>query len=162
MARPAAILAAIGALALARGAKAFSPAARSLCASAAARATSSSSAALRSASDPHLEIRPRAPTDALTSPTLLQKLRLRLGLGKDLRERVVHKYFHGVDTQNIPQIVDCFSEEGATIRDICSLANRDVSSYEEVGKEVTPEFLGERCREFLAAHPDCKVMFRYA
>lgn len=39
--------------------------------------------------------------------------------------------------------------------------NRDVS-YEDVKSLVSPEFLGERCREFLEAHPDAVVMFHYA
>jgi hypothetical protein len=112
---------------------------------------------------PHLHTTPRAPsssTSSSSSPSLLQKLRLRLGHGKHLREAVVHKYFHGVDTKNIPQIVECFHPDGAIIRDVSSLANKDVS-YEEVGKVVSAEFLGERCREFLEAHPDAKVMFHY-
>jgi len=95
-----------------------------------------------------------------TSPNILQKVRLRLGFAKHLRERVVHKYFHGVDTKNIPQIIECFQPDGAIIRDVCSPTNRN-ATYEDVGKLVTPEFLGERCREFLAAHPDAKVMFHY-
>ncbi len=112
-------------------------------------------------SQPQLQLQPIAPTDNITGlPLLIKKIGLRLGRGKQLREEVVHKYFHGVDTKNIPQIVECFHPNGAIIRDICSLANRDVP-YDQVGKKVTPEFLGERCREFLAAHPDCKVKFHH-
>mmetsp|Transcript_3984 Transcript_3984/g.8815 ORF Transcript_3984/g.8815 Transcript_3984/m.8815 type:complete len:239 (+) Transcript_3984:86-802(+) len=111
---------------------------------------------------PHLHTRPLPPPmTSAAAPNLLQKVCLKLGLAKNLRERVVHKYFHGVDTKNIPQIVECFQPDGAIIRDVCSLTNRDVS-YEDVGKMVTPEFLGERCREFLAAHPDANVMFHYS
>mmetsp|Transcript_25788 Transcript_25788/g.46723 ORF Transcript_25788/g.46723 Transcript_25788/m.46723 type:complete len:263 (-) Transcript_25788:325-1113(-) len=118
--------------------------------------------------DPHLQTRPLPPpssstpttTTSSSPPAIFQKIRLRLGFAKHLRERVVHKYFHGVDTKNISQIIECFHSEGAVIRDICSLSNRD-ASYEDVGKLVTPDFLGERCREFLAAHPDAKVMFHH-
>ncbi|KAL7499877.1 hypothetical protein ACHAWT_008725 [Skeletonema menzelii] len=112
-------------------------------------------------SQPQLQLRPIAPTDNITGlPLLINKIGLKLGRGKQLREEVVHKYFHGVDIKNIPQIVECFHPDGAIIRDVCSLANRDVP-YEQVAKMVTPDFLGERCREFLAAHPDCKVKFHH-
>jgi hypothetical protein len=123
--------------------------------------TISALAARRSIQQPQLQTLPISPTDNITGlPLLIKKIGLKLGRGKQLREEVVHKYFHGVDTQNIPQIVECFHPEGAIIRDICSLANRDVP-YDQVGKLVSPEFLGERCREFLAAHPDCKVKFHH-
>eukprot|EP00584_Thalassiosira_punctigera_P024815 CAMPEP_0172556364 /NCGR_PEP_ID=MMETSP1067-20121228/65690_1 /TAXON_ID=265564 ORGANISM="Thalassiosira punctigera, Strain Tpunct2005C2" /NCGR_SAMPLE_ID=MMETSP1067 /ASSEMBLY_ACC=CAM_ASM_000444 /LENGTH=244 /DNA_ID=CAMNT_0013345157 /DNA_START=48 /DNA_END=782 /DNA_ORIENTATION=- len=127
-----------------------------------ATSTSSSVTSLgASSNEPHLRPRPRPPSKSTTDPNFLQRIRLRLGFAKGLRERVVHKYFHGVDTKNIPQIVECFEADGAIIRDVCSLSNRD-ASYEDVGKLVAPEFLGERCREFLAAHPDAKVMFHYS
>ena len=118
---------------------------------------------LRSSS--HLETSPLAPPPSSSSARLsiLQKLSLKLGYGKSLRERTVHTYFHGVDTKNIPQIINCFSKDnGAIIRDVCALSNRD-ASYEELGKKssVTPDFLGERCNEFLGAHPDCCVKFHY-
>eukprot|EP00578_Thalassiosira_sp_NH16_P015463 CAMPEP_0181126580 /NCGR_PEP_ID=MMETSP1071-20121207/27717_1 /TAXON_ID=35127 /ORGANISM="Thalassiosira sp., Strain NH16" /LENGTH=249 /DNA_ID=CAMNT_0023212215 /DNA_START=15 /DNA_END=764 /DNA_ORIENTATION=- len=122
--------------------------------------SASSSSILKDSHDPHPQTtHPLPPIASLASPGTLQKLRLRLGLGKELRERVVHKYFHGVDTKNIQQIVECFHPDGAVIRDISSVANRDVP-YEDVGRMVSPQFLGERCREFLEAHPDAKVMFR--
>ena len=128
------------------------------------RSSSTSSTALCMSNElPHLQTQPLPPKASLTSPNLLQKLRLRLGFGKALRERVVHKYFHGVDTKNISQITECFPPTpggSAIIRDICSLTNRDVM-YEDVGKMVTAGFLGERCREFLDAHPDAKVLFHY-
>lgn len=149
-------------------ASAFSPIARSFSPAIATSFVISSSRSILSTgledstsnNDPaHIQTQPLPPIKSLTSPTILQKLLLSLGYGKELRERVVHKYFHGVDTKNIPQIVECFHSNGAVIRDICSWANRNVS-YENVGKLVPPEFLGERCRDFLAAHPDAKVMFR--
>ncbi len=110
---------------------------------------------------PQLQTRPIAPADNIAGfPLLIKRIGLKFGRGKQLREEVVHKYFHGVDTQNIPQIEECFHPEGAIIRDVCSLTNRDVS-YDQLGKLVSPQFLGERCREFLAAHPDCKVKFHH-
>lgn len=110
---------------------------------------------------PQLQTRPIAPTDNITGFTkLIKTIGLKVGHGKQLREEVVHKYFHGVDTKNIDQIVECFHQDGAIIRDVCSLANRDVS-YDQVGKSVSPQLMGERCREFLAAHLDCKVKFHH-
>ncbi len=109
---------------------------------------------------PQYQTFPLPPLPSLTSPSILQKLRLKLGFGKALRERLVHKYFNGVDTQNIQQIAECFHPDGAIIRDVCALTNKDVP-YDEVGRLVSPEFLGERCREFLVAHPDADVLFHY-
>ena len=97
----------------------------------------------------HLQSSPLPPPKS-SKPSKLQSIQLKLGYGKSLRERTVHSYFHGVHTKNIPQIVNCFSKEGCIIRDVCSLANRDVS-YEELSKKVLPDFLGERCNEFLMA-----------
>ena len=77
-------------------------------------------------------------------------MQLKIGYGKSLRERTVHTYFHGVHTKNISQITNCFSNEGCIIRDVCALTNKDVD-YEELSKLVMPEFLGERCNEFLMA-----------
>jgi hypothetical protein len=36
---------------------------------------------------------------------------------------------------------------------VCGVSNSE--------RLATPEELGERCMEFLAAHPDTKVMFHY-
>lgn len=68
------------------------------------------------------------------------------------REEVVRRYFDGVTTKNPNQIYSCFAEE-AYITDICSInaSKRRVSS----------ELLTDRCMEFLAAHPDCRVDFHY-
>ena len=98
---------------------------------------------------PHLQSSP-LPPPTTSKLSIIQSIQLKLGYGKSLRERTVHAYFHGVHTKNISQIVNCFSEEGCIIRDVCSLANREVS-YEELSKEVMPDFLGERCNEFLMA-----------
>ncbi|KAL7453822.1 hypothetical protein ACHAWC_005465 [Mediolabrus comicus] len=116
---------------------------------------------LGSIKQPQLQTRPISPANNITGlPLLISKILLKIGHGKHLREEVVHKYFHGVDTKNIPQIIDCFHPDGAIIRDVCALTNRDVS-YENVGKLVSPQFLGERCNEFLNAHPNCIVKFHH-
>ena len=98
---------------------------------------------------PHLQASP-LPPPANTEPSIVQSIQLKLGYGKSLRERTVHSYFHGVHTKNISQIINCFSKEGCIIRDVCALGNKDVD-YEELSKNVMPEFLGERCNEFLMA-----------
>mmetsp|Transcript_13573 Transcript_13573/g.25505 ORF Transcript_13573/g.25505 Transcript_13573/m.25505 type:complete len:195 (+) Transcript_13573:75-659(+) len=89
------------------------------------------------------------------SPRLnpVQKFLLKIGRGKNLREEVVSRYFDGVRTQNREQIVSCFHSSGTTIRDVCGVSNTE--------RLATPDELGERCMEFLAAHPDTKVMFHY-
>ena len=107
---------------------------------------------------PHTYTEPLAPVDSLEKPSAIQRLRLRLGFGKSLRERVVHKYFHGVDTRNISQIRECFNAEGATITDI---RNRPDGSTQNPSNTVTPAFLAERCEQFLNAHPECDVKFYY-
>jgi hypothetical protein len=86
-------------------------------------------------------------------PNLLQKALLKAGGGKKLREEVVARYFDGVQKQDREQIVSCFNPSGTKIRDVCGVSNSE--------KFATPDDLGERCMEFLAAHPDTKVMFHY-
>lgn len=108
---------------------------------------------------PHTLTEPLAPIDSLARPSALERLRLRLGYGKSLRERVVHKYFHGVDTRNISQIQECFNAEGATITDI---RNRPDGSTQNPSNTVTPAFLADRCQQFLTAHPECDVKFYYS
>jgi len=68
------------------------------------------------------------------------------------REKVVFKYFDGVNKKDRDQIASCFGEK-TVIRDVCS-----INSCE---KEVKPGDLADRCMEFLQAHPDCKVDFHY-
>ena len=86
-------------------------------------------------------------------PNLLQRMLLRAGGGKVLREQVVERYFNGVQLQNREQIVSCFSPDGTKIRDVCGVSNSE--------RLATPDELGERCMEFLAAHPDTTVLFHY-
>ncbi|KAL7439846.1 hypothetical protein ACHAXM_006902 [Skeletonema potamos] len=92
---------------------------------------------------PQLLTRPISPSNNFTGfPLLIQTIGLKLGRGKQLREEVVHKYFHGVDTE----------KKNASSR----------GGNHQVGKLVSSQFLGEeRCREFLATHPDCKVKFHH-
>ena len=97
----------------------------------------------------HLQSSPLLPPTT-TKPSIIQSIQLKLGYGKSLRERTVHSYFHGVHTKNISQITNCFSKDGCVIRDVCALTNKDVD-YDELSKRVMPEFLGERCNEFLMA-----------
>ena len=89
----------------------------------------------------------------LPKPNLVQKLLLKAGGGKALREQVVERYFNGVQLQDREQIVSCFSKDGTKIRDVCGVSNSE--------RLATAEQLGERCIEFLAAHPDTKVLFHY-
>ena len=90
---------------------------------------------------------------APTKPGLFQKALLKMGRGKRLREAVVERYFDGVQKQDREQIVSCFNPSGTTIRDVCGVSNSE--------RMATPEELGERCMEFLAAHPDTVVKFHY-
>ncbi len=64
------------------------------------------------------------------------------------REEVVRRYFDGVTKKNREQIQSCFADE-ACITDICSI---NASK-----RSVRSDLLAERCMEFLAAHPDCRV-----
>lgn len=64
------------------------------------------------------------------------------------REEVVFRYFDGVTRKNRDQIQSCFADE-ASITDICSL---NASK-----RMVDSDLLADRCMEFLAAHPDCRV-----
>jgi hypothetical protein len=86
-------------------------------------------------------------------PNVVEKTLLKIGRAKKLREEVVERYFDGVLKQNRQQIVSCFNPSGTKIRDVCG-----VFSGERV---ATPDELGDRCMEFLAAHPDTKVMFYF-
>ena len=67
-------------------------------------------------------------------------------------EDVVRKYFDGVNKKDPEQIKSCFSEK-ATIRDVCGI--------NDTKRDVVAQDLADRCMEFLAAHPDCKVDFHY-
>jgi len=78
---------------------------------------------------------------------------LKLGFQKKLREELVYKYFDGVNKKDRAQISSCFPKEGATIRDVCGVSNSE--------KIVSNDVLADRCMEFLAAHPDCKVDFHF-
>ena len=91
------------------------------------------------------------PVSALSAPNVAQRALLKLGGGKKLREAVVERYFDGVQDQNREQIVSCFSPSGTKILDVCGVSNSE--------RIATPAELGERCMEFLAAHPDTKVKF---
>ena len=86
-------------------------------------------------------------------PNVFQKLLLKVGRGKKLREEVVSRYFDGVLKKDRDQIYSCFNPEGTKIRDVCGVSNSE--------KLATPDDLADRCMEFLAAHPDTKVMFHY-
>jgi hypothetical protein len=90
---------------------------------------------------------------ATTKPNVLQKALLRVGGGKQWREQVVARYFDGVEKQDREQIVSCFDPSGTKIRDVCGVSNS--------ARTATPDELGERCMEFLAAHPDTQVLFHY-
>jgi len=67
-------------------------------------------------------------------------------------ENVVRKYFDGVNKKDPKQIESCFDSK-ATIRDVCGIS--------DTKRNVMPKDLADRCMEFLAAHPDCKVDFHY-
>jgi hypothetical protein len=86
-------------------------------------------------------------------PNLVQRALLKVGGGKGLREKVVARYFDGVHQQNREQIVSCFNPMGTKITDVCALHSSE--------RIAMPDELGERCMQFLAAHPDAKVMFHY-
>ncbi len=88
-----------------------------------------------------------------SGPNMLQRALLKVGRGKILREKVVERYFDGVHKQNKDQIIGCFNPSGTKIRDVCGLSTGE--------RVATPDQLGDRCMNFLAAHPDIKVMFLY-
>lgn len=67
-------------------------------------------------------------------------------------EDVVRRYFDGVNKKDPDQIKSCFEEE-ATIRDVCGM--------NDAKRSVRSQDLADRCMDFLAAHPDCKVDFHY-
>lgn len=90
---------------------------------------------------------------SVSKPNFLQKALLKVGRGKGLREQVVERYFDGVRQQNRDQIISCFHPQRTKIRDVCGVSNSE--------RVATPEQLGDRCMEFLAAHPDTQVLFHY-
>eukprot|EP00640_Fibrocapsa_japonica_P007597 CAMPEP_0113937712 /NCGR_PEP_ID=MMETSP1339-20121228/4276_1 /TAXON_ID=94617 /ORGANISM="Fibrocapsa japonica" /LENGTH=155 /DNA_ID=CAMNT_0000940583 /DNA_START=103 /DNA_END=570 /DNA_ORIENTATION=+ /assembly_acc=CAM_ASM_000762 len=81
----------------------------------------------------------------------MQKIKLKAGFGKNLRENVVFNYFDGVNKKDREQIKSCFDPSGTKIRDVCGVSNTE--------KQCTPDMLADRCMEFLAAHPDTVVDF---
>ncbi|KAG7350777.1 hypothetical protein IV203_010137 [Nitzschia inconspicua] len=90
---------------------------------------------------------------AAGTPNILRRAILKVGGGKRWREDVVNRYFDGVQQQNRDQIISCFDPRGTKIRDVCGVSNSE--------RMATPVELGERCMEFLAAHPDTMVKFHY-
>ena len=93
------------------------------------------------------------------SPNLIRKAFLKLGLGIQWREEVVECYFDGVQQQNRDQIVSCFAPSGTKIRDVGILATSTNSDISE--RLASPDQLGDRCMQFLAAHPDTRVKFHF-
>ena len=67
-------------------------------------------------------------------------------------EETVRRYFEGVNQKDPDMIRSCFGET-ATIRDVCGI--------NDTTRSVPAQDLVNRCMEFLAAHPDCKVDFYY-
>lgn len=96
---------------------------------------------------------------ANSPPNLFQKTLLKLGLGKHWREAVVECYFDGVQRQNRDQIVSCFAPSGTKIRDVGILAASTNNNKSE--RWATPDQLGDRCMQFLGAHPDTRVKFHF-
>lgn len=86
-------------------------------------------------------------------PNVVQKVFLKVGRGKKWREAVVERYFDGVQNQDRDQIVSCFDPNGTKLRDVCGVSNSE--------RIATPDDLGERCMEFLVAHPDTTVKYHY-
>lgn len=66
-------------------------------------------------------------------------------------ENVVRRYFDGVNKKDPEQIRSCFGEEAT----ICDVVVSDAK------RNVKAQFLTDRCMDFLAAHPDCRVEFHY-
>jgi len=72
-------------------------------------------------------------------------------------EDTVRRYFDGVDRKDAAQIRSCFGTQ-ATIRDVCGVSD----TSDTAGVRTVPSVqLVDRCMEFLAAHPDCRVDFHY-
>lgn len=84
--------------------------------------------------------------------SFMNRLRLKAGGGSGLREEVVGRYFDGVTKKDRDQIASCFGKV-ATIRDVCGLSTAE--------RSASCDDLADRCMDFLAAHPDCKVDFHY-
>eukprot|EP00293_Proteomonas_sulcata_P000181 CAMPEP_0184321370 /NCGR_PEP_ID=MMETSP1049-20130417/118700_1 /TAXON_ID=77928 /ORGANISM="Proteomonas sulcata, Strain CCMP704" /LENGTH=180 /DNA_ID=CAMNT_0026642163 /DNA_START=87 /DNA_END=629 /DNA_ORIENTATION=- len=91
------------------------------------------------------------------SPSGLQGLGMRLSLklpyiGDRKREQVVKNYFAGVNEKDKEKIAACFADNNV-ISDV--MGTKKGALVEADGK-----FMADRVGDFLAAHPDAKVMFR--
>ena len=67
-------------------------------------------------------------------------------------EETVRRYFQGVNDKDPNMIASCF-QDTAMIRDVCAL--------QATSRTVEASVLVDRCMDFVAAHPDCRVQFHH-
>ena len=67
------------------------------------------------------------------------------------KEEVVNRYFDGVNKQDGDLMASCFADK-VELRDMCGPSKGKI-------RYATNKDMADRCLEFLAAHPDCKVEF---
>lgn len=70
------------------------------------------------------------------------------------KEKVVRRYFDGVNKTDPEMMASCFSEK-VELRDMCGPSKGEP-------RHASSKGMADRCMEFLAAHPDCKVEFQHA
>ena len=69
----------------------------------------------------------------------------------EVKEDVVRRYFDGVNQQDADMMSSCFAEQVELI-DMCGPSKG-------IPKFASCQEMADRCMEFLAAHPDCRVEF---
>jgi hypothetical protein len=67
------------------------------------------------------------------------------------KEAVVRRYFEGVNKKDPKIMSSCFAEK-VELRDMCGPSNGEP-------RMALSKDMADRCMEFLAAHPDCRVEF---
>jgi hypothetical protein len=67
------------------------------------------------------------------------------------KEAVVRRYFAGVNAKDREMIMSCFADT-VELRDMCGISRG-------APRMAKASDMGDRCMEFVAAHPDCEVHF---
>lgn len=69
------------------------------------------------------------------------------------KETIVRRYFDGVNKKDQEMMASCFAEK-VELRDMCGPSKGEP-------RYASSRDMADRCMEFLAAHPDCKVEFQH-
>jgi len=69
------------------------------------------------------------------------------------KEEVVRRYFDGVNKQDPAMMASCFADT-VELRDMCGPSKGEP-------RMACSKDMADRCMEFLAAHPDCRVEFEH-